>query len=511
MIKARSLSTSCRTKPAADNARQLQPRGKNPTRNRGRKARIVALAAGAGALAAAALTAEPVLVGASAASGPPASARPRVDVKPGIAQLGGTLSAAPTTAQCEELYGIACYQPGQIRTAYNLPALYKKKITGKGATIVIVDPFGSPTIRNDLTTFDKQFGYPAPPSLKTIAPAGKIPAYDANDPVMVDAAGETTLDVEYAHALAPGASILLVETPDDESEGTAGFPQIVAAEKYVIDHGLGDVISQSFSATEETFTSYRQLEPLRAAYLDADAHHVTVLDGSGDSGATGPARNGTYSTSPVTQWPASDPLVAAVGGTQLTLSGGKYTSVAWNDTDDTAVSQYVAGDAGPNPAASGGGKSEFFGRPQYQDGVRSVAGTQRAVPDIAMSAAVNGAVVAYGTFGGRPPGWSLAGGTSEATPEFAAIVAMADQVAGRRLGLLNPRLYALSASHAPGIVDVTSGNNTVSFRQGTAGKLCTVQGYPARKGYDLVTGVGTVNALYLVYELASRSPRPSSY
>ncbi len=86
---------------------------------------------------------------------------------------------------------------------------------------------------------------------------------------MTSWAAETTLDVEYAHALAPGASILLAETPTSENEGTSGFPQIVTAEEYVIDHGLGAVISQSFSATEETFASYAQIKPLRAAYLDA--------------------------------------------------------------------------------------------------------------------------------------------------------------------------------------------------------------------------------------------------
>jgi subtilase family serine protease len=91
-----------------------------------------------------------------------------------------------------------------------------------------------------------------------------------------------------------------------------------------------------------------------------------------------------------------------------------------------------------------------------------------------------------------------------ATPEFAAIVSLADQVAGHRLGLLNPRLYALAARHAPGIVDVTSGSNTVSFRQGAANKIYTVQGYSARKGYDLVAGVGTINAPSFVYELAGR-------
>ena len=149
---------------------------------------------------------------------------------------------------------------------------------------------------------------------------------------MTSWAGETTLDVEYAHALAPGASILLAETPTSENEGTSGFPQIVQAEQYVVDHGLGDVISQSFSATEATFDSYAQIEPLRAAFLDADSHHVTVLAASGDAGATDYTANGSdFYTNRVTSWPDSDPLVTGVGGTQLQESGGAYTSVAWND------------------------------------------------------------------------------------------------------------------------------------------------------------------------------------
>jgi subtilase family serine protease len=122
------------------------------------------------------------------------------------------------------------------------------------------------------------------------------------------------------------------------------------------------------------------------------------------------------------------------------------------------------------------------------------------VPDISMSAACNGSVDTYSTFGGAPPGWSPACGTSEATPLFAGIVALADQVAGHSLGLINPALYQLSAEGAPGIVDVVSGNNTVSFSQG--GHEHTVRGFNTRPGYDLATGVGTVNAEYFVRELA---------
>ena len=124
---------------------------------------------------------------------------------------------------------------------------------------MIVDSYGSPTIQSDLATFDAQFGLPAPPSFKIIQPAGAVPPYDPNDSTMIGWAGETTLDVEWSHSIAPGANILLVETPVAETEGVAGFPQIVKAENYVINHHLGQVISQSFDATEETFPSAASL------------------------------------------------------------------------------------------------------------------------------------------------------------------------------------------------------------------------------------------------------------
>jgi subtilase family serine protease len=439
-----------------------------------------------------------------------------VTVRPGAIRLPGTPARGPaTTAECERTDGIACYSPGQLRAAYHLPALYAQGVTGKGVTIMIVDSFGSPTIKADLAEFDRQFGYPAPPKFTVIAPAGQIPRFDPNNADMTGWAGETTLDVEYAHALAPGANILLVETPVSETEGVTGFPQIVQAEKYALAHYKVGVISQSFSATEETFTDAAQLGPLRGAYQDAARRQVTVLAASGDAGATDyQSDEVNYFPRRVTSWPDSDPLVTAVGGTQLRPHGTGYTSVAWNDTYDLAWAMYAAGSTDPAPAASGGGTSAFFARPAYQNGVKAVTGAHRGVPDIAMSAACDGSVNVYSSYQPGQAGWSLACGTSEATPEFAAIVALADQVAGRPLGLLNPALYRLAAGHAPGIVDVTSGNNTVTFgqpangqgpgKQVTAKKPVTVTGYPAGKGYDLVTGVGTVNAERLVPELAGR-------
>ncbi len=442
-----------------------------------------------------------------AAAGPAVSSVPAladVAVQPGVLHAGRGQASPPTTASCEKAYKVACYQPAQIQQAYSLPAVYASGVTGKGTTIVIVDSFGSPTIKNDLTVFDRTFGLPAPPSFQVIQPAGKVPAYDPSNSDMVGWAGETTLDVEYAHTVAPGAGILLVETPVSETEGVHGFPQIVTAEEYVLRHHLGDVISQSFSATEQTFPNFAAVQALRGAYQLADQDDVTVLAAAGDSGAADVGLNeSTYYLFPVTSWPDSDPLVTGVGGTQLHFDAqGKPTApTVWNDTYNKAANEFAESNAGPNPLAGGGGKSIFFSRPWYQDGVSNVVGNQRGVPDISMSAACNGSVDTYGTYRGAPAGWTPSCGTSEATPLFAGIVALADQVAGHSLGLINPALYRLAAEGAPGIVDVTSGNNTVSFSQGGHGY--TVRGFTATRGYDLASGVGTVNAAYFVWELAS--------
>ena len=203
-----------------------------------RKARPIALMTGASVLTAAFVAAMTTSAPAALAARTTPAA-PVIRMSPGIIQLPQAKARATpwTTALCESLLSIACYDPNQLRAAYNVAPLYAQGITGAGKTIVIVDSFGSPTIQNDLSVFDKQFGYPDPPSFKIITPAGPVTTEDPGW------AGETTLDVEYAHTLAPGANILLVETPDAETEGVTGFPNIVKSEQYVIDHHLGDVIA----------------------------------------------------------------------------------------------------------------------------------------------------------------------------------------------------------------------------------------------------------------------------
>jgi subtilase family serine protease len=439
------------------------------------------------------------------AGGAPAAATASISIGPMMTSKFVSASQPPTQSQCETTFTAPCYEPGQLQTAYNEQPLFSKGITGTGQTIVIVDAFGSPTIKADLATFDAEFGLPAPPSFKIIQPAGKVPAWNPKDSDMVGWGGEATLDVEYAHSMAPGANILLVETPVSETEGTAGFPQIVKAENYVINHHLGQVISQSFGATEPTFPSDMSIYALRSAYFNALRNHVTVLAATGDAGSTDYSNvAGTLLyTHPAVDWPASDPLVTGVGGTELALlPDGSHAAPdqVWNDSTNYALNNAFSGNPDPQADAAGGGKSAVFARPWYQDSVASVVGQQRGVPDIAMSGACSGMVDTYQSFAGQPAGWYVVCGTSEATPLFAGIVALADQVAGHSLGLINPALYAMSAAKAPGLVDVTSGYNGVSFIQNN--RLYTVPGYHAGPGYDLASGVGTVNAALFVPELA---------
>ncbi len=439
-----------------------------------------------------------------AATRPPAAATPALTGRPTAAATPPSPSP-PTSAWCLRAHGLACYSPRQIERAYDLPSLYASGLDGRGRTIVVVDSFGSPTIRHDVQVFDQGTGLPAPPSLRVLQPVGKVPRYNPRNQDMVDSAAETTTDVEAAHAIAPGASILLVETPVAETLTGGGFAQFVAAENYVITHNLADVISQSFGIPEQNFPSRAAVLGLRYAYVSAQRHHVTVLAAANDFGVTGPTRaGGMFRTQRVVDWPASDPLVTGVGGTRLHLaaSGSRLSpDSAWNESGSAVVARY----AGALPWASSGGVSAIFARPAYQDPVRTVVGNHRGVPDVALSASFSGASITFESFTGSPGAWKIAAGTSVATPYFAGLVAIADQYLHTRLGLVNPLLYRLEQAHAPGIVDVTQGSNTVSFVQNRT--TVTVTGYPARPGYDLVTGVGTIDAARFVRGLRALLPR----
>jgi subtilase family serine protease len=384
-----------------------------------------------------------------------------------------------------------CYQPSQIQRAYDVTPLLRDGKDGRGRTIVIVDAFDQPFIRTDLNIFNRTFDLKKA-NFHKIAPQG-VPAFDINDANQVGWAEETTLDVLWAHAIAPGAKIELVQAKSNQDA------DILAATQFAIDHHLGDVLSQSFGEAEQC------MDPAIASaqhrmFAQAKRQHWTVFASSGDSGAAQPACSGDGAVLAAST-PASDPFVTGVGGTTLNANGvtGAYIGeTAWTEV------------FGCNPPAvdvsdvncSGGGFSTLFKKPDFQNGL--VPGPARGVPDVAYNAGVNGGVLTHCavcnlTIGLAPndPTFFLFGGTSAGTPQWSAIAAIADQVAHHRVGDINPTLYRLArrpSSYAANFHDVTTGNNTVAELGGF--------GYRAGPGWDAVTGLGTPNAAHLVRRLA---------
>src|SRR5580658_1603743 len=234
----------------------------------------------------------------------------------------------PTDAFCRENFGVPCYSPQEIRTAYGMNGLINSGMVGAGQTIVIIDSYGSPTIAADLAAFDAGYGLPDPPSFTVLAPLGTVPWNPTLYPDQPGWAGETTLDVEWAHAMAPGAAIVLLTSPVDETEGVQGLPEFLELEKFALEHHLGKIISHSWAATENTLfenVAGPQGSAVIAAYNEfyqlAAAQGVTVLAGAGDGGSQNAATYSealggptSYYTFPTVNFPASSPWVTSVGG-----------------------------------------------------------------------------------------------------------------------------------------------------------------------------------------------------
>jgi subtilase family serine protease len=314
---------------------------------------------------------------------------------------------------------------------------------------------------------------------------------------------ETALDVEWAHAMAPLANILNVTTNPAETQGVQGFPTMMNAEQFIVDNHQAAVITQSFGAVEEGFGSTQSLLNLRHAFISAAADGVTVLASSGDGGSANspktPVKNPSPFPFPTVNWPASDPLVTGVGGTYLCTDPTTGTTV---DTADPPTNCQPSANPASNREIgwidSGGGFSHIFATPAYQDSLptgSTAIGSMRGVPDVAFQASSRTGPLVYAT-GGSAGGWFIVGGTSCSSPQFAGLVAIADQMAGHSLGQINPTLYQLASGQNYGtyFYDVTTGNNQADP---------SVTGYNATKGWDPVTGLGTPNAETLVPALAA--------
>jgi subtilase family serine protease len=433
-------------------------------------------------------------------------------------QLLSSSITPPTEAQCFAV-GRRCFTATAMQNSYNLPALYAQGNEGQGVTIAIIDSFGNPNMASDLANFDAQMGLPhmcgepgqacgtGVPTFQHVYWNGttqvKAPPPGSNGTGLQNRDAwtlETALDVEWAHAMAPLANIINVTTNPAETQGMQGFPTMMNAEQFIVDHHEATVITQSFGATEEGFGSTQSLLNLRHAFIAAAANGVTVLASSGDGGTANskktPVKNPTTVPFPTVNWPASDPLVTSVGGTYLCTD--PTTGMGIDNTDPPANCHVTPAVREIGWIDSGGGFSHVFATPSYQDtlpaGSTPIAAT-RGVPDVAFQASSRTGPLVYDT-GAGAGGWFIVGGTSCSSPQFAGLVAIADQIAGHGLGQINPTLYRLAsgANYGTYFYDVTTGNNQADP---------SIPGYPATTGWDPVTGLGTPNAATLVPALAA--------
>jgi subtilase family serine protease len=466
-----------------------------------------------------------------------------------LSELGLPGLPQPTNLFSDFLHA---YTPADICAAYGVDALHAEGWTGQGQTIVIVDSYGSPTALQDLQIFSTTFGLPAP-DLTIIYPDGQ-PTLNSNDKLGWTL--ETSLDLQWAHAIAPDAKLVLVAANPAETEGVQGFPSIFKGIQYAISNYPGSPISQSIDVTEQSFSGAStlraadliQMGRFEAIYQQAIAAGCTPLACSGDAGTANPVKQGSQNGAgakssdfypyPTVCWPASSPSVTAVGGTwlqyhwrwdpQATLAAvlalgdphpfadGQPLAFAWMDwdlTSDQTESVYRDDfEFFPNSGlanSTGGGLSAVFPTPSWQTNLpASLTQGARALPDLSWSASDDGGVLVYSTAGG---GWDDVSGTSCGTPQIAGLVAIANQMRASMgkgpIGHLAPKLYQLPAADFNDIVPQTfgSGNNAVTvgdnFRYGS-----TVPGLPATVGYDLATGLGSPKAYNLVHDLATMFP-----
>ncbi|HEY2587528.1 MAG TPA: S53 family peptidase [Tepidisphaeraceae bacterium] len=380
------------------------------------------------------------------------------------------------------------YSPAQIRHAYGFDTVgFSNGVAadGSGQTIAIIDAYNDPKISSDLTTFDEQFGLSAAPSLKVVNQTGgsTLPTTDGGW------SGEIALDVEWAHAIAPNANILLVEA------NSSSLTDLMSAVDYARKAAGVAVVSMSWGGSEffswdgSEFTGQTQYD----SYFTTPSGHqgVTFVAAAGDSGASSGV-----------QWPASSANVLSVGGTSLYVAdqnGTYYTESSWDGTS--------------------GGTSQVEPEPSYQSNVQSTG--VRTTPDVAYDADPNTGFAVYDSVPYQgATGWQVVGGTSAGAPQWAALVAIADQgrtAAGK--GTLDgtsqtlPALYGLYVSYGANpvtyaqytndfndVIDSGGGRGGWRWRWGGLGFS-----NPATAGYDLSTGLGTPKAANVIQALSGTS------
>jgi subtilase family serine protease len=416
------------------------------------------------------------------------------------------------------LGNLVCYSPAFVKKAYAYPST--ATLDGSGQTIVIVDAFGSPTIASDLALFDSVFGIPAPPSFTIFCGNSATPLDPSTCPTPSlnnthhDPLGwaiETSLDVEYAHAMAPGAHIVL------DVAATSSGNAINDAETAAIKAYPGAVFSQSFGIPEIFIHANNgQVLQAQANYASGVAAGDTFFASAGDTGA-----DFGFGTE-MSNFPASSPFNTNVTGTEgfpydapgtlsdcptstpfsctSGLSAFHGPCVLGRTVPPNCVPDGYGGEQVWNEpnfgAATGGAPSLLFGVPSYQAGL----GLSARGPDVAYNAAIDGGVLVVSSILGFPAVF-IVGGTSAGSPQWAGIGALVNQARanlgkGPIGGGLNSALYAIyhSARYATDFHDITKGNDQL------AGSSV---GFNAGAGYDLASGIGSPIVDQLIVDLAA--------
>lgn len=375
--------------------------------------------------------------------------------------------------------------PDDVATIYDINPLYSAGFDGSGLTIAVAG--ASQVYDSDIQTFRSATNLPNNSVQYQLY--GPAPGYTV-------AQGEADLDLEWVGAVARNATIIYIYGQDAFLSG-----------QYAIDQNYAPILSMSFSGCEAEASGFAP-EITRATAQQANAQGITWVVATGDQAAAGCDRGATVATQGLAvNYPATIPEVTAVGGTMFNDGSGDYWAaqnnangasalsyipeVAWNET---AVDGSIAG--------STGGASMLFSKPAWQTGPGVPNDGARDVPDVALAAAAQHDPYAYITNDGTA---GYVGGTSAATPVFAGMVALLNQYLVHQgalsqpgLGNINPALYRLAQSAPQAFHDITQGNNSVPCQPGTPDCASGSFGYSAGPGYDLVTGLGSIDAANLV-------------
>jgi uncharacterized protein (TIGR03437 family) len=371
--------------------------------------------------------------------------------------------------------------PNDLATIYDISPLYAAGIDGKGQSLVIA---GQTQINlSDIEQFRSSYGLPANNPQSILVPGAQDPGISSSD------LSEADLDLEWSGAVARNATILFVYSSD-----------VMQSVQYAIDQNLAPVISQSYGSCElETPSS--DAFAFQQWAQQANAQGMTWFSASGDTGGAdcGDPQNPGLSV----DMPGSVPEVTSVGGTEFAENGGQYWA-ATNSSSGASALSYIPETSWNDsiqdgtPSASGGGASVYFTKPSWQTGPGVPADNARDVPDVSLSASADH----DGYFVYTGGSLQVYGGTSVPAPTFAGIITLLNQYlvsAGTRLspgvGNINPKLYSLAQSVPSAFHDITTGNNIVTVPCGGRFSTCTSTpvGYSAGRGFDQVTGLGSVD------------------